>query len=255
MVDSLRRKPLSDLDDVEAALGLVDLVREELEAYGTSGGERINDHEIGLAIRALHAVLTRLSIEFELPFRDFTRFRSYWNRNGAYGSYQARRDIIDGLFDPLTAQLFRLEEASLHELAEPTSPRQETGWIAVDDEIRELRRRFRSASSPQDYRAIGTHCVGVIEALSRTVYDPTVHLREGEIEPPPDKSKMRIDRYVEEALPGQSNEELRGLAKRAVAVAHQVKHHTTPTRRDAGIAADAVILLANILRRLKPNDQ
>jgi len=29
-----------------------------------------------------------------------------------------------------------------------------------------------------------------------------------------------------------------------------VKHRTTPTRRDAGIAADAVILLANILRRL-----
>jgi hypothetical protein len=29
------------------------------------------------------------------------------------------------------------------------------------------------------------------------------------------------------------------------------KHDTTPTRRDAGVAADSVILLANVLRRLR----
>jgi hypothetical protein len=33
-------------------------------------------------------------------------------------------------------------------------------------------------------------------------------------------------------------------------LAHQVKHRPTPTRREAGIAADAVILLSNMLRRL-----
>jgi hypothetical protein len=92
--------------------------------------------------------------------------------------------------------------------------------------------------------------VGVIEALCRTVYNPKRHLRAGETEPPVDKSKQRLDRFIEDALPGEPNEELRGLAKRSVAVAHQVKHRPAATRRDAGVAADTVILLANILRRL-----
>lgn len=35
----------------------------------------------------------------------------------------------------------------------------------------------------------------------------------------------------------------------AAALAHRVKHSQTATRRDAGINADAVILLANIIRR------
>ena len=61
---------------------------------------------------------------------------------------------------------------------------------------------------------------------------------------------MRLGRYVEDALPGSSNVELRGLLTRAIEFAQRVKHDHTPTRREAGIAADSVILLANILKRL-----
>jgi hypothetical protein len=74
------------------------------------------------------------------------------------------------------------------------------------------------------------------------VYDPGKHLRQGETLPAPDKTKQRLGRYIEDALPGIPNEELRGLANKTIEVAHQVKHRHTPTRREAGIAADAVIL-------------
>jgi hypothetical protein len=40
------------------------------------------------------------------------------------------------------------------------------------------------------------------------------------------------------------------VANKIIELAHGVKHSATPTRREAGIAADAVILLANILRRV-----
>lgn len=49
---------------------------------------------------------------------------------------------------------------------------------------------------------------------------------------------------------GRENEELRGLVKKASALAHKVKHSPNADRVNAGIAADAVILLANMLRRL-----
>lgn len=88
------------------------------------------------------------------------------------------------------------------------------------------------------------------EALSAQVYDPAHHLRDGEAEPPVANTKARIERFIEDAAPGSSNAALRKLARSAIEFAQHVKHSNTPTRREAGIAADAVILLANILRRL-----
>jgi hypothetical protein len=54
---------------------------------------------------------------------------------------------------------------------------------------------------------------------------------------------------------GPDNAALRKLALAAIEYAQQVKHSTTPTRREAGIAADAVIQLVNLLRRLDEDEQ
>lgn len=249
-MSSIRAGTVEGRTDVEIAIGLSQLVHDELVAFGTGGGESLNDAEIASALSALRAVTKRLGLSFEPPFRNFTTFRSYWLRQDAYGSWQARRDLLEELFEPLHHQLIRIEERSFDALAAAVSPRAVTGWPAVDEEILELRRRFQTAITSQDYRALGTNCVGVLEAISRTVYDPSRHLRDGETEPSVDKTNMRIGRYIEDTLQGPANEDLRGLAKKAAALAHHVKHSPTATRRDAGIAADAVILLANIVRRL-----
>ncbi|EIV92132.1 hypothetical protein [Frankia sp. QA3] len=202
-------------------------------------------------VEALRAVLRRLAPPFEVPFRDFSSFRTYWIKNEMSGSWAARREYLETIFGPLRARLLRMEEARLEDqLATPISPRSATGWPDVDREIQELRRHFHLASAPQDYRGIGTDCVDVLIALGRTVYDPQRHLRPGETVPPPDKTKQRLGRFIEGALPGTGNADLRGLATKTSELAHHVKHNTTPTRREAGIAADAVILLVNMLRRL-----
>jgi hypothetical protein len=54
--------------------------------------------------------------------------------------------------------------------------------------------------------------------------------------------------------PGPDNATLRRLTRSAIDYAQHVKHSQTPTRREAGIAADAVIQLANILRRLDEDE-
>jgi len=251
LADQVRRGPIEGRTDVEVAVALCQLVHDQLQRYGTDGTHTLDDDDIGTAILSLGAALRRLTVSFNLPFRNFTTFRSHWIRNGASNSWQARRDMLDGIFEPLYLQLIRLEERTLEALAVPVSPRAELGWPVVDEEIRELRRRFGTAVTAQDYRAIGTNCVGVLEALGETVYDQARHLREGEVVPPRDKTNMRIGRYIEDALPGRANEDLRALTSKAAALAHHVKHSPTPSRREAGIASDAVILLANMLRRLE----
>jgi hypothetical protein len=252
MLDDLRRRPLADVGDVEVAVPLARVVHDDLQAFGTGGGARMDDEQMRLAIQALTRVLARLGIEFKLPFRDFTSFESWWKKNGAYGKYQARRDLLAELFDDLHDRLADLELKSLDDdaLTDPISPHSRTGWAAVDEEISELRRHFRNARTPQDYRAVGLDCVAVTEALSAQVYDPARHLRAGEEEPPVAKTKQRIGRYVEDTEPGPDNAVLRKLANAAVEYAQHVKHSATPIRREAGIAADAVLQLANLLRRL-----
>lgn len=249
----LRQGPLPQASDAEAAAGLARLIHDELEAFGTGGGNELEDGDLREALLGLASVLGRLGLQLPaVPFRDFKTFRSYWLKQGASGSWQARRDILDGIFDALHDHLADLESQTLSStLAQPISPRGRTGWARVDEELAELRRHFQSARTPQDFRNVGNDCVIVTEALSRLVYDPARHLRAGESEPPVQQTKQRLDRFVEDAAPGPDNAALRKLARAAIEMAQAVKHRNSPTRRDAGIAADAVILLANLLRRLE----
>lgn len=252
----LRRGPIPNREDIEVAVPLARLVHDDLERYGTSGAPEMTEQGMREALLALHAVVDRLGIgAFEVPFRDFGTFRSWWLKNDAYGSWQARRDLLSGIFDSLHDRLADLEQQALtSSLVDPVSPHARTGWSSVDTEISELRRHFLSARTPQDYRNVGQDCVAVTGALSRQVYDSKRHLREGEQEPPVASTKQRLDRFVEDAAPGADNAALRKVARAVIELAQHVKHSTTPTRREAGIAADAVIQLANLLRRLDEDD-
>jgi hypothetical protein len=109
LLESVRSGPLPDTRDASVTQGLLDLVQDELTAYGTDGANELDDKQIALAIRALEAVTGRLGIALRLPFRNFTTFRTYWLRNDGYGSWQARRDIVDGLLDPCRAGLAEFE--------------------------------------------------------------------------------------------------------------------------------------------------
>lgn len=165
-------------------------------------------------------------------------------------SWQARRDYLDGVFGPLEDSLDSMLSTTTPQLAEPISPRVTTGWTAVDEQVYALRRRFREANTSADFRAVGLHAVGVLEAVGDHVHNPELDLREGETSLSREKSKARIERFLERALPGPAQAELRALARKSIEVGQAVKHGGTPTRRDAGIAGDAAILVANMIRRL-----
>jgi hypothetical protein len=249
---TLRRGRASGTDDREVGVALARLVHEELEAFGTDGKEQLDEAEVRDAMLALHAVAKRVGLsELDVPFRDYRSFKTYWLRNDAYGSWQARRELLNAIFDPIHDQLIEVESGAMtSSLAQPVSPRGRTGWAKVDEELTEMRRHFEIAQTSQDYRNVGNDATMVIEALSRQVYDPSKHLRDGEEAPAVGKTKPRLERFVEDALPDRDSAALRKLVRASIEAAQEVKHSDTPMRRDAGVAADTVILLANLLRRL-----
>ena len=251
LLERIRLGEYVDRSDVEISGALLRLAHNELEAYGTNGDNRTDEEEIRLILRTCRALLERIGIPLDLPFSDFGTFYSHWIANGAHGNWQARRDILNSLFEPVHLELTRLEDNEIvSTLARPITGHPGTGWSRVDAEISELRRHFAGARTEQDYRNVGNDCVAVLERLSDVVFDPAHHLREGEGIPPAANTKLRLGRFVEHVAGGPANSEIRKVARAVIELAQAVKHRGTPSRRDAGIAADSVIQLANILRRL-----
>ena len=76
----------------------------------------------------------------------------------------------------------------------------------------------------------------VTELLGDVVYDPATHVKPGEEPASRGQTKIRFERCIEAQLPGKDNAPTRSLAKAVVVFAQEVKHSSTPTRRDAGIA-------------------
>ena len=252
LLEGLLRGPNPEHGDIEVAVPLARVVHEEYEAYGTHGSPLSND-DSRLLIRTLKAVLDRLGIDtFDPPFRDFETFHKYWRANDGYGSWQARRDMLDDRFDALHEMLDARETDSLTgALADPISPRKATGWQRVDEELNEMRRHFQAARTEQDYSNVGNDAVAALEALSAASYEHARHGGPSDVEPPVPNTKARLSRVVEVELPGSENAELRKLVRAAIELAQAAKHRRNGDRRSAGMAADAVLLVVNLVRRLR----
>ena len=256
LLEALRAAPLGDRTDLEVAIALAQLLDEQFVRYGTDSSQTLSDEESRVAMRALRAVLDRLGVSFAPPFRDFRSFHAYWGTHGGYGTWAARRTMVSELFGPVHEELERREEVALRgDLVEPISPHRATGWPAVDIEIAEMRRHFHSARTPQDYRNVGNDVVAVLEGLSVAAYVRSRHLFEGETEPAISQTKDRLARVVEVDFQGTGGAELRRLARATIELAQAVKHNPAGSRNQAGIAADAAIQLANMIRRIQEPDK
>lgn len=254
LLEQLRVRPVSDYTDVEAALALAELLQQEFLLFGTNGKQAITDAGSREGMRTLTALTKRLNVEWKPDFRDFPSFHAYWIAHDGYRNWSARRRMVSDLFSPLRERLEDIEDNALRdELVTPVSRRGRTGWQSVDTEVAELRRHFHNAATPQDYRNIGNDLVAVLEALSAVAYDPARHLYSGEVEPPLDKTKNRLSRVMEHELAAVGSDELTKLGRATIEAAQAVKHNLDGTRMRAGIAADAVIQLVNMVRRLRPD--
>lgn len=114
LTERIRKAPIEEAGDLDVAQGLIRLVHAELELFGTSQTQLLSDEEIAEALRALLAVLRRLGVAFNLPFRDFRGFHGYWSAQemGGVGGWAARRGYLTELFKPVWARLDELEQTS-----------------------------------------------------------------------------------------------------------------------------------------------
>lgn len=253
IIDATTERP-SDIDSLD---GVVRLLRREIDEYSQRSWSSLLDEDLDLLNKAYRILCARIGVQSSrLPFRDWTEYqrwrrREQWDHYRQLQSSHTEEVYWDDFFGDLEEHVSSVLEASwTQEVLRAVSPHEETGWESVDTEIDELRRKFSVARTASDHSGVGHQCVRVIEKLAAVAYDLDVHGKSAQGEPKPAETKNRFEAIIHTHTAGKENELLRKLSKDIVALAQEVKHRHTPNREDAGIAADSVIFLANLIRRL-----
>ena len=197
-------------------------------------------------------MLRRLGLDNPNPYRASYRY-VVDERTRELHSYTAHRASLSALYEPVYEALDALE---WERLVEPVAGRP-TGCIELDNRMAELREAYAAARSADEHKAIGLRSGAILQSLGLQMFDPERHLPPGATVPSRDDAKRRIGFYVTFVTRGRGARyaEIRKLAEAAVRLSEAVKHAPTPSRIDAGIAADATIQVVNLVRRLTHLDK
>ena len=252
LINLVRVGPLDGFDDVLIGERILELTRSEFEKYGTDRTNVFDNDDARNALSSLKACCMRLGItEIDFPFRDFTTFRSWWLKNGASYSWQARRDLLENVFNPLVKRFDNLMLGiPQRTLFEPLNFNSRTAWPKIQEEIEQLRKHATSANSDADIRNLGNDCVVIIEKLSALLYRHADHGDNSLGEEPPTKTKNRLTAIVEREFLSTSSHELVKVVRSTIELAQAIKHNHNPTLMDTMILAETTIFLVAMLDRL-----
>jgi hypothetical protein len=217
---------------------LVDEQANLLIAVGT-GGPAINSVN-GKYIdrrKAIADELRRRGIDDPNPYRDLWRWYAYYSSK--LPSYQSRRVYIGELYDPLRDALERVGSDEIGTRIDD----ERTGWERVDDQMVQLRERFKAAATSEDYQGIGLRCREIFVSLGRACYDEDEH-------GPADNLVDRLYAAIDGHAPGSANKELRRLLKAGIDYANKLQHDADGTRQHARIAAEVTAASVTVMRTL-----
>jgi hypothetical protein len=242
------RRGRAPLPDADAAALLVASLSDYLLSVSTGGPriELLND-AYQREHRALTAALRRLELDNPCPFRDLWKWHSYYSAN--LGTSAQRRVYVADLFAEARDALDALtDHAQSFEGPAWEGP---TGWRDLDAKLDKLRRDFRAAATPDDFRAVGLFCVSTLEALGRVVYDQARPANPGNEVPKGDDAKARLEAFFDAAATGDRFKAVRAMVRPALKQAHRAKHSPTANETDAGIVCSAVAFVVQAARAVE----
>ena len=124
-------------------------------------------------------------------------------------------------------------------------PAEPTGWQRVDRGIQKAIKHLSTASTEEDFQAIGLFCREVLISLAQEVYDPSRHPSLDGVIPSDTDAKRRLEAYVAAELGGDSNEAVRAHVRSALRLANDLQHRRTATYRDAALCVEASTAVVN----------
>jgi hypothetical protein len=239
-------KDLTDLDVLYYLLNkLLEIFEEDKHNFF------FTEYDLEQLFIYLEILFKKENVDYKFNFNSITSARN-WE---GYSNYYF--ETIFGCFQSQISMVQNLRKnIYVKQLVVPIiATDYRDSWIEVSALQNELRNNFGAAKTELEFNQIGLLCVKIMETVS---YILLAKMDTSDIENLPKKhqTKKIFDKFIQESLI-KSNSELKGLCKKAIGVAHKVKHDelvlSTHTRLQAGIVAESTLLLCSIINLIYYN--
>lgn len=188
----------------------------------------------------LKSLLSKLGLEYQNYFNDLWLWHDFWKEHDL--GYTARKQHIMQMFEGLEGVINDPYSEG------PDVADTYTGWERVDRTISQMKQILYVATSTEQYQTVGMLGRETLISIAQGVYDPNIHRTDDDIVPSKTDAKAMLEAFINQAKPGNGNEEIRKYLKSAIALAHFVTHHRSATREEAEICFIAVSSLAKMIR-------
>lgn len=120
-----------------------------------------------------------------------------------------------------------------------------TGWQKVDRQIQEVKMRLDSATTEEQFQAVGLLCREVLISVAQAAWDPSKYKSVDGVEVSETDAKRMLEAIIEKELSGGANEEARAHAKAALKLTLALQHKRTADFRMAALCAEATSSVIN----------
>jgi hypothetical protein len=218
-------------------LDALEYLRNTMVAVATGGPliKDVND-QFQRTYALVAAALARRGIENPLPYGSLWDWYGRWT-SGDMPTYQSRRVFVGEIFNPLVNRIRtgRVEEFT------------PTGWTRVDRTVGELRDRLASATTEEQFQAVGLLCREALISLAQAVYVAERHPPLDGVAPSQADANRMLGAYIAVELGGGAHEEARRHGSSALNLAVGLQHRRTATFRDAAMCVEATTSVINIV--------
>lgn len=224
------------IEEIEAQLSL-------MIAVATGGYERIKyeNEEYKARRQRIREGLAERKLDDPNPHFDLWRWYGKWS-SGDLPTYNSRRGYIGEMYDSTIDAIHQGRVQVGSDLFTEA-----TGWARVDRTVDKIRGALETASSEEEFQAVGLFCRDCLISLAQAIYDSDIHGPSNGQSPSITDANSMIAGYSAHKLPGSSNEELRRNVKANLSFANALVHKRTAEFLDAAICAEATISTVNLI--------
>ena len=218
-------------------LQALEQLRDTMTAVST-GGPRIQDtnDEFQRKYALVAAALARRGVPNPLPYGNLWDWYGRWS-SGDLPTYRSRREFLGAIFNPL---LNRLRTGRTEDF-------EATGWGRVDRTVGEVRDRLASATTEEQFQAVGLLCREALISVAQEVYVADRHPTLDGVAASATDAKRMLEAFVAVDLGGHDHEFARRHARSALDFAVSLQHKRTATFRAAAMCVEATTAVVNTI--------
>jgi hypothetical protein len=233
-----------DGSDLDGLTHLVERQRDLIAAVAT--GESITEHLDSMYKSRrwkIRTELERLGIDDPFPWPDLYQWWAFVSPRMA--KYMQRRAYVAEISDPVLIQLHRCRAG----LVDWSRADGSATWASLNGRLEGLRDEFNRATTHDDFQDVGRRAREIIIDAANMVFEESM-VPTGQDVPGPNDAKRRIEFYLNDRVPGQSQADLRRVLRAVVELANTVTHSDSITHVDAYATAQATVFIVRTLQEM-----